>query len=184
MSNKEYSRSSCKWHSTCKWWQNSSISIKNWKKIELVISNDGRIRGAIVLTKTNEAEHLIRRPINRLYRSNSSEVFLGKGVLKICSKFKGVHPYRSVISTKLQNNFIEIALRHGYYPVNLLHIFGTPFPKNNFGGLYSSLEFWQFTIVRDLLKLLFDFITISILRFFVITESLLYLIFFCLLGGK
>ena len=119
-----------------------------------------------------------------LCRSNSSEVFLGKGVLKICSKFKGVHPYRSVISTKLQNNFIEIALRHGYYPVNLLHIFGTPFPKNNFGGLYSSLEFWQFTIVRDLLKLLFDFITISILRFFVITELLLYLIFFCLLGGK
>ena len=105
LSNKEYSRSSCKWHSTCKWWQNSSISIKNWKKIELVISNDGRIRGAIVLTKTNEAEHLIRRPINRLYRSNSLEVFLGKGVLKICSKFTGEHPCRSVISIKLLCNF-------------------------------------------------------------------------------
>ena len=28
------------------------------------------------------------------------------------------------------SNFIEIALRHGCSPVNLLHIFRTPFPKN------------------------------------------------------
>ena len=27
-------------------------------------------------------------------------------------------------------NFVEIALRHGCFPVNLLHIFRTPFPKN------------------------------------------------------
>ena len=32
-------------------------------------------------------------------------------------------------------NFIEIALRHGCSPVNLLHIFKTPFPKNNSGRL-------------------------------------------------
>ena len=35
------------------------------------------------------------------YRSSHSEVFLGKGVLKICSKFKGEHPRRSVISINL-----------------------------------------------------------------------------------
>ena len=29
------------------------------------------------------------------------KVFLGKGILKICSKFTGEHPCRSVISTKL-----------------------------------------------------------------------------------
>ena len=28
------------------------------------------------------------------------------------------------------SNFIETALRHGCYPVNLLHIFRTPFPEN------------------------------------------------------
>ena len=33
------------------------------------------------------------------YRSSRSEVFLVKGVLKICSKFTGEHPCRSVIST-------------------------------------------------------------------------------------
>ena len=33
------------------------------------------------------------------------------------------------------NNFIEITLRHGCTPVNLLHFFKTPFPKNTSGGL-------------------------------------------------
>ena len=37
---------------------------------------------------------------------------------------------RSVISIKLQSNFIEITLRHGCSPVNLLHIFRTPFARN------------------------------------------------------
>ena len=42
---------------------------------------------------------------------------------------------QSVISMKLQSNFIEITLRHGCSPVNLQHIFRTPFPKNNSGRL-------------------------------------------------
>ena len=42
-------------------------------------------------------------------RSSHSEVFLGKGVLKICNKFTGEHPCQSV---------------------TLLHIFRTPFYKN------------------------------------------------------
>ena len=33
------------------------------------------------------------------------QVILGKGVLKICSKFTGEHPCQSVISIKLQGNF-------------------------------------------------------------------------------
>ena len=32
-------------------------------------------------------------------------------------------------------NFIEITLRHGCSPVNLWHIFRTPFCKNTYGGL-------------------------------------------------
>ena len=38
------------------------------------------------------------------FRRSHPEVFLGKGVLKICSKFTGDHPCRSVISIKLQSN--------------------------------------------------------------------------------
>ena len=63
------------------------------------------------------------------------ELFLVKYVLKICTKFTGKHPCRSVISIKLQNNFIEITLQHGCSTVTLLHIFRTHFPKNNSGGL-------------------------------------------------
>ena len=66
------------------------------------------------------------------YRSSHPEVLLRKGVLKICSKFTGQHPCWSVIS-------IEIALRHGCSPVNLLHLFRTPFPNNlSYFTLFSS----------------------------------------------
>ena len=68
-------------------------------------------------------------------QSNHPEVFLGKSVPIISSKFAGEHPCRSAISTKLQTNFIEIALRRGCSPVNLLHIFRTTFPKNTSGRL-------------------------------------------------
>ena len=72
----------------------------------------------------------------RLYfRSSCLEVFLGKGVLKICSKFTGERPCRSVISIRLLCNFIETALRHGCSPVNLLQIFRTAFAKNTPGWL-------------------------------------------------
>ena len=63
-------------------------------------------------------------------KSSHLEVFLRKGVLKICNKFTGQHPCRSVISIKLLCDFIEIAFRHGCSPVNLLHIFRIPFPGN------------------------------------------------------
>ena len=70
-----------------------------------------------------------------IFRSCHPEVFLGKGVLKIYSKFTGEHPCQSAISIKLLCNFIEIALRHGCSPVNLLYIFRTPFPRNISGWL-------------------------------------------------
>ena len=39
-----------------------------------------------------------------------------------------------------QSNVIEITLRHGCSPVNLLHIFRTPFPKNTSGWLLLKCE--------------------------------------------
>ena len=55
------------------------------------------------------------------------QVFLEKGFLKICSKFTG-------------NNFIKITLQHGCSPVNLLHIFGTPFLRTPLGGCFKFLS--------------------------------------------
>ena len=43
--------------------------------------------------------------------------------------------YKRTPMPKCQSNFIEIALRHEYSSVNLLHIFRTPFPKNIYGWL-------------------------------------------------
>ena len=57
------------------------------------------------------------------FRSSRSEVFLRKGVLKICSSFIG-----------------EIALWHACSPVNLLHIFRKSFPKKTSGRLYLHTD--------------------------------------------
>ena len=73
------------------------------------------------------------------YRSSRPEVFSRTGVLEICSKFTGIHPSRRVISIKLQSSFIEIALKHGCSPMNVLHIFRTSFPKNTSGRLLLVL---------------------------------------------
>ena len=59
------------------------------------------------------------------FKSSRSEVFLVNGVLKICSK--------------LICNFIETTIWHGCSPVNLLHIFRTPFTKNTSGWLLLEI---------------------------------------------
>ena len=46
----------------------------------------------------------------RRYRSSRPEVLLVKGVLKLCSKCTGENPFQSLISIKLQSNFVEITL--------------------------------------------------------------------------
>ena len=65
-----------------------------------------------------------------LSRSSQPEVFLGKGVLKISSKFTGEHSCESAISIKLLYNFIEVILWQRCSPVNMLHISRTSFHKN------------------------------------------------------
>ena len=78
-----------------------------------------------------------------LYRSSHPEVFLGKGVLKLCIKFTGEHPCRSGISIKLQSNFIKITLQQVCSPVNLLNIFRTPFTKNTSGWLLLTIPAYR-----------------------------------------
>ena len=70
-----------------------------------------------------------------IHSNKFQKLFLGKGILDICSQFTGVQPCRYFISIKLHYNFIEITPLLGCSPVNLLHTFRTPFPKNISGGL-------------------------------------------------
>ena len=73
-------------------------------------------------------------------RSSLPNVFLGKGILKICNKFTE-YPCRSVISIKLQSNVIEIALRHGCPPVNLLWKWGVKETPSTF--FLQSCDSWM-----------------------------------------
>ena len=66
---------------------------------------------------------------------------LRKRCSEICSKFTGEHPCQSVVSVKLQSNFIEMSLWHGYSPVIWLHIFRTPFAKNTSGRLLLEINY-------------------------------------------
>ena len=87
----------------------------------------------------------------KMIRSSRPELFLKKDALKISSKFTGEHPCQSAILIKLQShpcrsailiklpsNLIETTLRHGCSPVNLLHIFRTPFLKDTSGRLFLN----------------------------------------------
>ena len=66
---------------------------------------------------------------------------LRNSVLKISSKFTGEHPYQSVMLC----NFIVITFWHGCSPVNLLHIFRTPNPKNTSGWLLLRIFLLHFS---------------------------------------
>ena len=100
---------------------------------------------------------LVVKPKATLFRSSRPKVFLGKDVLKICSKFTGEHSCWSAISIKLLSNFIKIAIRHECSPVNLMHIFRTPFYKNTSGWCFtfhhydhlSALGFCMFSIFGE-----------------------------------
>ena len=105
-------------------------------KIMPVMSQLSYIASEAVLSRNNAIAQFKRMKS----RSSRPEVFLTKGVLKICSKFTREHPCRTAISIKLQSSFIEITLRHGCSPVNLLHIFRTLFLKNTSGWLLLEVQ--------------------------------------------
>ena len=92
---------------------------------------------------------LLGKKFQILNKTSPTEVLLGKGLLKISSKVTIEHSYQSAISMKLLSNFIEIAFRHGCPPVNLLHIFGTPIPKNTSEGLFLSKPWEPWSLNQD-----------------------------------
>ena len=65
-----------------------------------------------------------------------------------------------------QSNFIEIALRHVCSPVNFLHSFRAPFPRNNSGRLplcilihvYSPMDFINESVTFFLIHVAWCFV--------------------------
>ena len=118
-------------------WQPTKVNI--WLAVIQVSSNYlcGSLNFRILATLTSGSRFQKSFKNNEIkwYISSHPNVFLEKAIPKTCSKFTGEHLCQSVISIKLQSNFIEIKLRHECSPVNLLHIFRTPFLKNTSRGL-------------------------------------------------
>ena len=102
-----------------------------------VISHPLLFRSFSIYKKAwNEQKQPSRGGIRKRSSENMQpDMLLGKGILKICSKFTGEHPCWSTISIKLLCNFNKITVWHGCSRINLLHIFRMPFPKNISGGL-------------------------------------------------
>ena len=79
--------------------------------------------------RKNNLEQL--SPQTKACRRSRPEKFLTKVVLKMCSKFTEEHACQSCM---------EIALRHGCFPVNLFHIFRAPFSKKSSRWLLLNME--------------------------------------------
>ena len=88
---------------------------------------------------------------------------------EICSKFTGVYTCWSVISKKLQSNFTEITLQDGCSPVNLLHIFRTPFSNITSGWLLQ----WIWTLF-SLFNPFLCFTGIAQTRLFLLNSAWIY----------
>ena len=52
--------------------------------------------------------------------------------------------------------YIEIALRHDCFPVNLLHIFRTPFSKNTSVGLHLQWDIFTCSFLENIAQLTFN----------------------------
>ena len=86
-----------------------------------------------------------------LYRNSHPEMFLRKGVLKICSKYTGEHPYRSAISIKLPWKLVPLKY-------SILHRCSIAFIIHNFWILLILLIFCNlnFFLTALLLRALSD----------------------------
>ena len=91
-----------------------------------------------------------------IFKAAAQRCSLGKLFWKYATKSQENTNCRSAISVKQQKNFVEITLRHGCSPANLLHVFRTTFLKNLSGWLlldictsqasstFSKMSFWDF----------------------------------------
>ena len=99
----------------------------------LLVFNLNRYSAGIYLLKVNNRNNRTR------FKICSKLIIKTAGRWQLPAGYKTLH---REIQT-LQSNFIEIALRDGCSPVNLLHIFRTPFSRNTFAWLLLELYVFE-----------------------------------------
>ena len=87
--------------------------------------------------------HQIWITLSILSQKQSSRGFHKKRCSENVQQISRRTPMPHVISINLLCNFIEIALRHGCFPVHLLHFFRTPFPRNTSEWSNSRQDAWN-----------------------------------------
>ena len=100
---------------------------------------------------------MVWNPKNKQGRGNPPEVLLRKGQ-KNTPNYRGT-PILKNDFNKIAGNYIKIGFWHGCFPVNLLHIFRTPFISNT-----SRFDLDDLDIPKFLTKL--SYFTVNILQLF------------------
>ena len=105
---------------------------------EVYLPNEKSLKQFLKLIYCHSCTNFVQIEWDEKRNIASEQIFFQKqssrGVLKIYSKFTGERLCQSVISIKFLCNFIEIALRRGCSPVNLLRFVRIPFYKKTYGG--------------------------------------------------
>ena len=115
---------------------------KEWREITEMYRKKKKDRS---IGNIGEEQNIVeeQKKIEEKRRQQKKTKAKGKSVMRIHNKFIGEHPCRSAISIKLLKfkfiDFIELTLRHGFSPVNLMQIFKTPFLKNTSGRLLLKI---------------------------------------------
>ena len=91
--------------------------------------------------------------IQTIFKRHSIPLTIEEKRLKLLFIFSfQKQPFRGVLGKKcsenIQSNFIEIPLQHRCSPVNLMHIFRTPFQQNTFEWLLLSFHV-PITLTKD-----------------------------------
>ena len=112
-----------------------TISVSDFRLLE-IYKNLGFPLFTVTFTVNSHADNHLQKQLSwDVLRERCSE---------ICRKFASEHPCWSVISIKLQSNFIETRLRHGCSPVNLLYILEHIFLKGVIHGTICMIRFAWF----------------------------------------
>ena len=128
---------------------NQKMQTENWKRFNwhfLSIKSHINVLGSVfkkIVSMVLFLYKVIMRSFHYLWRKSSSKILEyihTETAVQRCHEKR----CRSVISIKLQSNFLEIKLRHGFTSGNLLHFFRIPFTENTSGRLllytYLSIQ--------------------------------------------
>ena len=122
-----------------------------YRKVTRKWETSSEAKQSQTITKTSCRFSWIKHNLLNLIGLKSSKYYHNQSPRSILRKkifWKKAANLQKNSHAKVQSSFIEITLRHGYSPVNMLHIFRTPFPKNTSEWLLLNIGIYSHLIPR------------------------------------